>query len=291
MIGGEQFLAFALLLLSGGGGSTAPSSPRAPSPRPAPQLPPPVAFPASTAPPWPQVVPSGLPAFPGSGWEYDEPPPLVVQQRAGQLLSQLWAGGSGTFKIEQTAGRWIAYRAEIVKSGKQGVVAYRQKLAAAPKPPATAATPKPAPKTASTAPSRPVVTSQSPGLPQPPRAPAAPAPAPAPVSIPAPVAMPSVVNPPTPPNIAALPDRKYGDGMKPKPSDPYVLLAQQKLAALGFQPGTLDGRFGNDTRNAAIAFQVRAGLAPADQTPEQLKARGFGAVKQATWKKLFEARA
>lgn len=75
---------------------------------------------------WPQVVPvSQLPVFPGSAWEFDEPPPAEVQARAGQLVSQLWAKGKGAFRIEQTAGRWIAYRAEVVASGKQGVVAYR----------------------------------------------------------------------------------------------------------------------------------------------------------------------
>lgn len=285
---GELFLTWIFLLLAGGSSSSAPSSPQRPAPRPSPQLPPPAAFPASTAPPWPQVVPSGLPAFPGSGWEYDEPPPPVVQQRAGQLLSQLWAGGSGTFKIEQTGGRWIAYRAEIVKSGKQGVVAYRQKLAAklpAPKPP----------KTASTAPQRPVVTSKSPGLPQPPAAPIA---TPTPVATTSPPATspgwnvqvgPTIdapPHPPKPPNIAALPDRKYGDGMKGKP-DPFVLLAQQELAARRLLISAPDGRFGNDTRNAAIAFQQQYGLAPSGQTMEQLKARGFGAIKQATWQKLF----
>jgi hypothetical protein len=81
----------------------------------------------ATTPPWPQVVPAGVPAFPGGGWQYDEPPPLAVQQRAGALVSALWSGGVGTYKIEQTGGRWIAYRAEIVASGKHGVVAYRLK--------------------------------------------------------------------------------------------------------------------------------------------------------------------
>lgn len=80
-----------------------------------------------TTPPWPQVVPEGLPAFPGPGWEYDEPPPIAVKQRAGQLVSALWKGGAGTFRTEQTASRWITYQAAIVASGKRGVVAFRQK--------------------------------------------------------------------------------------------------------------------------------------------------------------------
>lgn len=103
----------------GGGGGAAPKPQQQPQQLPAGQQ--------TSTPPWPQVVPSGLPPFPGAGWQYDEPPPAAVVQRAGQLVSQLWSGGAGTFKIEQTGGRWIAYRAEKVKSGKKGVVAYRVK--------------------------------------------------------------------------------------------------------------------------------------------------------------------
>jgi hypothetical protein len=76
--------------------------------------------------PWPQVVPAGLPPFPGIDWTPDTPPGAGVAVRAAQLLPELWSHGEGTSKIEQTAGRWIAYRA--VKMGdKKGVVAYRQK--------------------------------------------------------------------------------------------------------------------------------------------------------------------
>lgn len=123
----------ALWLLGGGGGS-APARPGGgggAARKQPPQLP---AGQQTSAPPWPQAVPAGLPPFPGAGWQYDEPPPAAVVQRAGQLVSQLWSGGAGTFKIEQTAGRWIAYRAEKVKSGKNGVVAYRVKGTAAAKP-------------------------------------------------------------------------------------------------------------------------------------------------------------
>src|ERR1043166_8396722 len=73
-------------------------------------------------PPWPQVTPEGLPPFPGSGWEYDEPPPSPVVARARQLLSTLWGRGQGAFKIEQSAGRWIAYRAEITRGNQHGAV-------------------------------------------------------------------------------------------------------------------------------------------------------------------------
>jgi peptidoglycan hydrolase-like protein with peptidoglycan-binding domain len=51
-----------------------------------------------------------------------------------------------------------------------------------------------------------------------------------------------------------------------------------------------DGQFGDGTRNAVIAFQVQTGLAP--KLPlEQLRARGFGAVKRATWEKLLSVQA
>lgn len=85
----------------------------------------PQAAPAVTTVPWPQVAPTGLPPFPGAGWEPDEPPPSAVVSRAQQLLSQLWAGGEGTFKPEQTAGRWIIYRASRM-GDKKGVVAFRE---------------------------------------------------------------------------------------------------------------------------------------------------------------------
>ncbi len=76
--------------------------------------------------PWRLVVPVGLPNFPGSGWEPDEPPPGLVVARAQQLLRPLWRRGVGTSKIEQTAGRWIAYRATRMGT-KKGVVAWRPK--------------------------------------------------------------------------------------------------------------------------------------------------------------------
>ena len=84
-------------------------------------------------PPWPQAMPPGLPPFPG-GWEFDQPPPQVVQNRAWQLLPILWKTGAGSRKTEQTAGRWITYKAEPMKAGKKGVVAYRVKPGAGPAP-------------------------------------------------------------------------------------------------------------------------------------------------------------
>lgn len=87
--------------------------------------------PAVTAPAWPQVVPSGLPPFPGPGWVPDEPPPGAVVARANALLPALWASGEGTFKVEQTGGRWIVYRASRTANDTKGVVAFRESAAAA----------------------------------------------------------------------------------------------------------------------------------------------------------------
>lgn len=140
-------------------GSTAlQPQPIGPGPDPYPYMPPeqlPAGLPVSYTPPWPQATPKDLPPFPGAGWEPDEPPPAAVKNRAWALLEQLWGKGKGAYRIEQTAGRWIAYRAEIMASGKKGVVAYRQKKAGA------------APRPAAPAAGRPVLTSTSPGMPQP----------------------------------------------------------------------------------------------------------------------------
>lgn len=79
---------------------------------------------AFTPAPWPQVVPAGMPPFPGPDWVPDEPPGPGVVARATQLLPQLWAHGPGTIKTEQTAGRWITYRATQMGT-KRGVVAFK----------------------------------------------------------------------------------------------------------------------------------------------------------------------
>jgi hypothetical protein len=118
--------------------------------RPRPTLVPSQPTQATSTPPWPQVVPSGLPAFPGPGWTPDEPPPPAVGTRAHQLLPSLWTAGPGTFKVEQTAGRWIADRATPMGE-KKGVVAYRESAH-----PALRAQPSPA--------GRPVVTPEGPTL-------------------------------------------------------------------------------------------------------------------------------
>lgn len=91
-----------------------------PVPRPVVHTPSPVKAPV----PWPQVVPPGLPPFPGAGWEPDSPPGAGVSARAVQLLPQLWSHGVGTHKTEHTAGRWITYVARQM-GPRRGVVAYR----------------------------------------------------------------------------------------------------------------------------------------------------------------------
>jgi peptidoglycan hydrolase-like protein with peptidoglycan-binding domain len=118
---------FFLLLILGKGSSLLPTPAPSPTPGPTPPLPP-------VCPPWPQVVPAGLPAFPGPGWMPDEPPPPEVQARANQLLPQLWACGAGTYKVEQTAGRWIAYQAVMVGAGQAVVASQLASAAPAPAP-------------------------------------------------------------------------------------------------------------------------------------------------------------
>lgn len=175
--------------------------------------------PISFTPPWPQSVPSGVPPFPGSGWEFDEPPPAAVQARARQLVDVLWRQGNGAHRVEQTAGRWIAYQAQVVASGRKGVVAYRQRRAL------------PAPTARVTNPGQSHVQLRPPASSSPvPPAQMKPA-----VSTVSPVTMPVLVR---------------GAGIKPKAPSPNVRVLQQRLGIVA------DGQFGADTERAVRAYQA-----------------------------------
>jgi len=260
-----------LLLLWRGRDSSSSSS------QPSTALPPgvtPASLPPGAVPqpaPWPSVTPTDLPAFPGSGWEFDEPPPLVVQQRAQQLVSPLWTRGAGSFQTEQTAGRWITYRAEVVRSGKKGIVAYRLKAARAP-------------AQASTPPLRQGTTV----LVEPPLVVTPDGPMPAEVEPPVAASQttpsaqtpgfwnvdvgPAQVHPqdvPMPSSLT-LPILRYGMGLKPAQPVDTVKLLQQKLGI-----ADADGRFGRGTQSAVQAFQ-RAHALTAD-----------GEVGPKTWAALY----
>jgi hypothetical protein len=348
--------------------------------------------------PWPAPVPDGLPKFPGAGWEFDEPPPVPVQQRAAQLVAPLWRQGKGSSRTEMTAGRWITYRAEIVRSGKQGVVAYRVKGGGTLKQPAPVPQLEQPQARAPSSPSSPkssamtlpmIFASTSPGWPQPMAGgrvvnvvaghwyqwtarvdmPAGPGVA---EGIARGLSLAGAVNiavSTTPPYVVAyqlqakqtvnvplgVQIRFAADGVEGSitfldakeiaaPTGPKVPIEKPPgwvdvnvPAGGGESPGDIridvpggtiyakpgpaaerspiempelkvgsrgedvklvqrklgidpDGVFGKGTQTAVIVFQQKTGLAPANQTVEQLRARGFGAVKQATWVKLFGVR-
>lgn len=226
----EALILLFLLMATGRsrGGGGAPSETEYPAPTG------PRALPTSTTapPPWPQVVPPELPAFP-AGWEYDEPPPAEVRARAWALLQPLWTKGSGSTSVEQTAGRWITYRAEVTKGNKRGVVAYRLKRPAAVPSPAKPRAPQ---QTAQNVPQQQPQASRSPGVPQgtkvstqQPAAPAAPA-----------------------------PTLFQGAGKNAlKHLAPWVIVVQQKLSVDTSDGGA--GEFGPKTKAAVLALQGRQG--------------------------------
>lgn len=158
MVGALVLLALLFGFCGRGRGPAQPPPPNLPPPpEPEPIIEPPITEmiePMGGTPQWPQVVPPGVPRFPSSSWEHDDPPPADVVARARALLSTLWARGSGAWRIERTGGRWIAYRAEIVRSGKKGVVVYRIKQASA-RPRATAPSSLPSARTSTPSPTQP----------------------------------------------------------------------------------------------------------------------------------------
>ena len=77
--------------------------------------------------------------------------------------------------------------------------------------------------------------------------------------------------PETPVDVSGFPEIYAGTQQKE-----YVIRLQERLNALGYDVGSVDGIFGDGTRNAVIAFQSAKGLV-AD-----------GIVGQATWKALYE---
>jgi len=79
---------------------------------------------ARTPPPWPQVVPAGLPPFPGAGWQPASPVTSAQTARAWQLLPELWKYGEGTWRTEKAGDRWTTFKAVSMPGGKKGVVAY-----------------------------------------------------------------------------------------------------------------------------------------------------------------------
>jgi len=233
-------------------------TPEGAPPATAPQLPsgnvnpPPTPLPAPV--PWPAVAPTGLPPFPGSGWEYDEPPPPEVRERARQLVSPLWARGQGSHQTERTGARWITYRAELVRGGGRGVVAYRERRAL--------------PSGAPAAPPAPSYQNVSVPAPGPiPRAPAAPAAPPGAARAPAPPITTSAASP------LSLPVLKRGAGIRPQQPSQDVRLLQTKLGIAS------DGQFGAGTDAAVRDFQRRRGL------------KVDGIVGPDTWTALFAVRA
>jgi peptidoglycan hydrolase-like protein with peptidoglycan-binding domain len=87
-------------------------------------------------------------------------------------------------------------------------------------------------------------------------------------------------------SASMMPDLFEGMGTKAKP-DGNVKVAQHWLNRHLGNRLVEDGVFGRNTRLAAIDFQKRSGLAPKDGTQAQLLARGYGAIKKATWEKLL----
>lgn len=180
---------------------------------------------ARTPPPWPQVVPAGLPPFPGAGWQPASPVTSAQTARAWQLLPELWKYGEGTWRTEKAGDRWTTFRATSMPGGKKGVVAYT-----------TTAQP-----TAAAAPDDTAPAAVRPAAPPVPRPPAA---APAGPTVPASAA--------APPPAGGMPVLRL---TAPKRmTGPSVVWLQQRLGV------PADGTFGPQTDTAVRHFQSSHGL-------------------------------
>jgi peptidoglycan hydrolase-like protein with peptidoglycan-binding domain len=173
--------------------------------------------------PFPQVTPTGLPPFP-SGWQYYQPPPHAVVVRSWQLLKDLWSQGEGAYKIEQTGGEWVAYRAEKM-ADKNGALTVMGVTAWRPRPGASA----------SSVPSASAPTSPAPGA-RPP--------------------LPVIPASYPPPSARGTPAGSPTAGGTLSPAQ-----IQQALNAAGASPPlVVDGKLGPKSSAATLAFQNAHGL-------------------------------
>ena len=95
-----------------------------------------------------------------------------------------------------------------------------------------------------------------------------------------PTTTPPTTTPPTTTPVTTVPPVTPGVSraeVRPGSRGSDVVALQQRLVALGYQPGTIDGDFSAETTAAVIAFQTAKGL-PAD-----------GVVGPSTWAALNAA--
>lgn len=207
-----------------------------------PPMPPPIPGSTDAPAPWPQAVPSDLPPFPGAGWEYDDPPPPDVVARAWQLVNPLWAQGAGAYKTEQTGGRWITYRAEIVAGGAKGVTAWRVRVGASSSPAPSASS---APRVS--VPPFPTATLPPP-IPPMPQIPPPGAPQGSPAAVPAAYR-------------TTAPTGSFQPFYVPPAGGMTTTQIQIALNNAGAAPTlAVDGQYGNLTRAAVVGFQRDHGL-------------------------------